>query len=493
VVRNEPDTGGSHLVDIDVIQPVFFRGRVVAWACSRAHQGDIGGPVPSGYNPYAEDLFAEGLVIPPVKLVEAGTSRNDIWEIILANVRLPDLVRGDIGAQLSAVRTAARRLEAIYAKYGDEVVDRAMRELLDRSERRARAQIAAIPDGRFSGSSWIEADGHGAPDAEIRCEVEVRGDRMVVSITSPPECRSYRNSYAGCTLGAVYYAVISALEPGIPVNEGLYRALDVQLGPVGTMLNAARPAACVMSTGDVWANVFDAVADALSKAVPDRAVAGWSKCCINGFSGRDPRTGDLYGGLMGITVQGGAGAVYGLDGGGLWGIIPTGGAAMCGDIELLEFRLPLHFWQHELRCDSGCPGRWRGAPGAVLEIEVVDHTSVVSNVGDGARFPSPSRLGGGAAADCRQRVYQRHVVRVDGSSDPFPLHSVRELRAGERLLSYIPGGGGIGSPLDRDRAAVEADIRGGYVSEEAARTEYGFVPLRAGGEMTPALSDRGHR
>lgn len=473
IARNEPDTGGSHLVDIDLIAPIFVDGRPVAWACSRAHMADIGGPVPSGYNPYAEDLFAEGLVIPPIKVVAAGRPREDVWDLLLANVRLPELMRGDLGAQLSAVRAAVRRLEALYARYGAADVDAASVELLDRAERLMRAQVARMPDGVYEGEAWIQDDGRGTPDARIGCRIDVRGDELAIAIDSPPMCRSYRNSYAACTLGAVYYAVISALEPGLPINEGLYRPLRVDLGPAGTMLNAVRPAACVMSTGDVWCIVFDAVADALSKVVPERACAGWTRCSINGISGIDPRTGNPYGGLMGITLAGGAGAVTGRDGGGLWGIIATGGAAMTGDAELLEFRLPLAIHRHELLPDSACPGRWRGHPGAILDIEVVGHRATVSHVGDGTRFPPPSRLGGGAPSDAGTRVYRRLVVHPDGREEPLPLHAVVELGDGDRLVSLIPGGGGVGPATERDPARVAADVRAGLVTRAAALADYG--------------------
>ncbi len=242
IVRNEPESGGSHLPDIDVIEPVFVEGRLVAFACSRAHMGDIGGSVPSGFNPQAEDLFSEGLVLTPLKLVEGGRVREDLWDLICANVRTPQLLRGDMGAQISAVHVAARRLRALFAKYGVATVERAMGELLDRAERLMRAQIAAMPDGLYRGSAWIEEDGHGAPAAEIGCELVVAGEELRIRIDSPPACRSYRNSYWGATAGAVYLAVISALEPGLPINEGLYRPLVLDLGPPGTMLNAARPA-----------------------------------------------------------------------------------------------------------------------------------------------------------------------------------------------------------------------------------------------------------
>jgi N-methylhydantoinase B len=485
-VRNEPSRGGSHLIDIDVIAPVWSDGRLVAWACSRAHMGDIGGPAPGGYNPHAEDLFSEGLIMPPTKLVEGGRTREDVWRLILANVRIPELVAGDIGAQLSAVRVATRRLEQLFERYGTDTVDRAMAQILDRAEELARADIGRIPDGEFTGESWIEDDGHGTGDLCIRTVVRKHDDRLDVTIESPPACRSYRNSYAGATLGAVYFAIITGLEPGLPINEGLYRAVEVDLGEPGTMLNARLPAACAMSTGDVWAAVWESVCDALSKMVPERACAGWSQLAVNTLAGIDPRDGQPYStGPLHITHQGGSGAVTGVDGGGLWGLICTGGAASVGDVELLEFRLPLHFHQHELWPDSGVPGTWRGAPGAMLDVEIVGHEATVTHIGTGTVYPPPSRLGGGSPEDVKKRIHRKVLVRADGTREELGLHAIVTAGPGDRIVAQIPGGGAVGPAERRDPELVVRDLRAGLVSPESARDEYGLArvpPTRPGAE-----------
>jgi N-methylhydantoinase B len=475
IVSNLPDLNGTHLLDVDLIMPIFVEERIVGWACSRAHEIDLGGPVAGGYNPEAEELYAEALAIPPVKLVQAGTVREDIWELILANVRAPELLRGDMGAQLSAVRVAARRLRELCARYGPDVVEAATGELLDRAERLMRAQIAAVPDGVYAGEDWIQDDGRGTPDSRIGCMLEVRGDELRISIESPPLCASYRNSYWGLTVGAVYYAVLSGVEPGLPINEGLYRPLIVEPPPAGTMLNPTRPAACQMSTADVWAVVFNAVTDAMSKAVPQRAYAGWQRVALFGITGIDPRYGEYYGGALHIACMGGAGALHGMDGGGLWGIIGTGGASTVGDIELLEFRMPLHFERHELQADSACPGTWRGALGAVLEFEPVDHRAELSHVGDGTKFPAPSRLGGGSPADAGMRVHRKFVLRGDGTGEEIPLHSVMHADAGERIVCLLPGGGGVGPAFERDAGLVARDAAHGFLTLESAREEYGVV------------------
>jgi len=478
-VRNEPASGGSHLLDIDIIAPVFSDARLVAWACSRAHMGDIGGPAPGGYNTRAEDLFSEGLIIPAMKLVEAGRMREDVWRLILANVRIPDLVAGDIGAQLSAVRVATRRLEDLFGRYDADTVNQAMAQILDRADELARADIARIADGKFRGESWIEDDGHGAGDLCIRTVVTKRNDELHVAIESPKTCRSYRNSYAGATLGAVYFAVITALQPGLPINEGLYRAVEVDLGEPGTMLNASLPAACAMSTGDIWAAVWESVCDALSKLIPERACAGWSQLAVNTLAGIDPRDGEPYStGPLHITHQGGSGAVNGSDGGGLWGLICTGGAASVGDVELLEFRLPFHIHRHELLQDSGVPGTWRGSPGAILDMEIVDHESLVSHIGTGAVYPPPSRLGGGSPDDARKRVHHKRLIRADGTQQELQLHDVVTVGPGDRIVAHIPGGGAVGAAAERDPKLVERDVQAGLVSPESARAEYACEPQR---------------
>jgi N-methylhydantoinase B len=474
VVGNDPELNGTHLPDIDVIQPIFFEDRVVGWACSRAHEVDIGGPNPGGYNPLAADIYAEGLRIPPIKLVDRGRVREDVWSLILANVRSPHLLRGDMGAQLSAVRIATRRVQELFEKYGPDSVEGSMAELLDRAERLMRAQIASMPEGVYTGGQWIQEDGRGAPDALVGCSVEVRGDEMKISLESPPACKSYRNSYGGLTTGAVYYGVISALEPGLPINEGLYRPLEVDLGPRGTMLNAEHPAACAMSTGDIWSTVFDSVCDAMSKVVPERACAGWTRVAIFEVAGTDPRYGQHYSGLLHVALMGGSGAVHGLDGGGLWGVISTGGASTTGDIELLEFRFPLHFFEHELRCDSACPGRWRGAVGATVQFEPLGHSAALTHVGDGTKFPPPSRLGGGSPRDA-ERVHRKFIVEHDGRREPIPLHSLKTAEAGQRVLVLLPGGGAVGAAFERDPELVRHDVEAGFVSLEAAREEYRVV------------------
>jgi N-methylhydantoinase B len=475
IVGNDPVLNGTHLLDIDVAQPIFVGDQIVGWACSRAHEVDIGGPVPGGYNPGATDIHAEGLRIPPTKVVVGGTVDEGLWNLICANVRTPELFGGDLGAQLSAVRTATRHVQQLAGRYGADPVQRAMGELLDRAERWMRAEIAAIPDGSYTGDQWLQDDGRGSGDRLIAARITVAGDQLTVALDPLPAVASYRNSYPGLTVGAVYYAILSAVTPGVAINEGAYRPLAVQLGEPGTMLNARHPQACAMSTGDIWTVIFDATCAALAQAVPERACAGWTRVAIFEASGVDPRSGESYGSLLNIALMGGAGAVHGQDGGGLWGVIPTGGAATTGDVELLELRLPLRLHRHELATDSACPGRWRGAAGATVALEIVDHDALLAHVGDGTTFPPPSRGGGGGERDRATRVHRKRLAHAAGGESPIALHTLTRARAGDVVLADIPGGGAVGRAFERDPELVRADVLAELVSVPAAREEYGVV------------------
>ena len=223
------------------------------------------------------------------------------------------------------------------------------------------AQIAAMPDGQYFGESVIEDDGYGSGDEHIGCRIVVAGNHMAIRMESPPQSANYRNSYWGNTLGAIYLGVLTALDPGLPINEGLYRPLDIDLGPSDT---AERRASRRVRRQHLE-SLGERVRGGLRRAQQDRAPSCQRRvgpCRMNSVSGIDPRDGAPYGGLMHITFTGGSGAVYGHDGGGLWGSIVTAGAAMVGDVEMLEFRLPVFISRHELTRDSAMPGRWRGAP-----------------------------------------------------------------------------------------------------------------------------------
>ena len=475
IYHNDPATGGNHLPDCTMYKPVFYDGELVALSATTIHMSEIGGAIAGGYNPHAEDLFAEGLRIPHVKISEGGRMREDVWNLILTNVRTPALERGDMGAMYSAITTAEERLLGVFEKYGKETVKECMRLLIARADQAMRAEISSMPDGTYEGAAIMQDTGDGSGDINIHCTIQIKGDEMDIRLQSPPQVRTYANSYAPNTVAATYFALLSAVTPDIPVNEGLYMPVHLDVGPKGTFLNAAPPAPCGMSTGSTFALVFDAVADAFSQAVPMRACAGWARSAGNVLTGTDPRDGETYAWLASLTISGGGGAYHGRDGGHLWGIIAPGGAMMLGDIELHEARLPFHVRRHELAPDSACPGKWRGGLGAHLDIEAQGQETVVEMHGDGTKYPPPSRLSGGSPLDGKLRVHRKWITRGGRNKERLQIHTVKKMQAGDRLLAYLVGGGAVGPAWERDVALVQADVQNGFVSVERARQEYGVI------------------
>ena len=475
IMQNDPATGGNHFPDISIYKPIFIGEELVAWAAVTCHIPEVGGPVPGGFNPEAETLFAEGIRIPHVKIVDSGKSREDVWNFIVTNVRTPETMRGDMGAMVSAVNTGERRIIELCEKYGVAMVQRCMRRLVERAEKASRAEIREMHDGVYKGSAVMEGDGRGSGDIKIECTLEIKGDEIYVDFSAPQQTKSDINSYKNNSLSAVYLAFITSLSPGVPLNEGLYRPLQVNLGSEGTVINAAAPAACYTSTGPTYGLVFDAVTDALSKANPERACARWSYVHVVSFNGVDPRDGEPFSYLSHFASEGGGGAYYGHDGGHLWGCISTAGASTTGDVELVEFRVPIHVHRLELLPDSGCPGKWRGGLGSVLDVEVQCDDCLVTVTGAGSQFAPASRLGGGSSINNQPRLNQKLVRHPSGETEELPLRAMAMLQSGAHLGGQMGGGGAVGPPWERDLEAVEEDVHNGFVSLQRAREEYGVV------------------
>lgn len=473
VYCNDPAFEGSHLPDMTMYKPVFFEGELIFWTANKSHMMDTGGPVAGGYNPFAKDIYAEGLRISPVKLYDRGKPRRDVIDLLLTNVRLPRALRGDLRAQLAAVTRAEGRLVGLLERHGRETVLRCCDELLDRAERLMREHIGRIPDGTYEGSGMIEDYGHGQGDTVIRASLTVSGTELRVALAAPPQADSYFNSYGNNTKSMVYYAMLATITGDVPHNEGLYRSVTIDLGPPGSRVNPVLPAACAQSTGSVADAVWDAVSEAISKALPERATAGWARPYVVIFAGVNPRTGERWADYSLAGGAGGGGASWGVDGWNVVGWVNAGGACHHGDTESLEYKEPIRMIRHELRRDSAEPGRWRGGCGAVHEVELLADVAMTS-ISEGVLYPAPSRVGAGAV-DASAKVHAKWTVAPDGTRAPVVLQNVAPVTAGTRILSYSAGGGGVGDPWQRDPELVRADVRDGLVSIAAAHLEYGVV------------------
>ncbi len=494
VYHNDPLTGGSHLQDMTMYKPVFFDGELLFWAVNRSHMDETGGPRAGGYNPLAEEIWAEGLRMSPVKIYQRGKRRQDVIDFMATNFRTRRQWLGDLGAQYAAVSSAESRLLDLLERYGVDTIKACQQALLDVAEARMRAEIVTMPDGEYHGRSMVEDDGHGSGDLELGATVKISGDMLHIALHAPPQTRSYINSYAANTMGAVYLGVVTYVDPAIPHNEGMYRPLTVDLGLQGTLVNAREPAACSMTTSVPYGHIAEAVRNALAQALPERAGGGWAKICMDVLTGTDPRNGDPYGFLTIMTGYGGGGAFWGQDGEPLVGPLEVAGAAMVGDIETVEYMLPLHISRYELDPESASSGRWRGGWGAVLELAPLAHTTKVSFVGDGMKYPPPSVLGADSPHNA-DRVYRKYIIGQNGT-EKVALHSVLDVAQDECLLIHVAGGGAVGDPFEREPEAVLSDIKDELLEAETAREEYGVVV--DSGEMavdelaTSALRDAQH-
>ncbi len=470
--HNDPAWSGSHIVDCCMYKPVFYRDELVFWTVSKGHVTDIGGPVPAGYNPDAKEIYAEGLRIPPLKIRDRGTERRDVVNFILTNVRSRRLQAGDMRAQLAAVTIGERNLIGLLDKYGRDTVMAGMTQLLDLAEAQMRAFIADIPDGRYRGSSVLEDAGHGCGDIEIAADVTVEGDRMEVTLSSPPQIPYFINSYAANSLSGVYLGLMMFAQLPPPYNAGLYRPLSVDVGPPGTLTNAREPAPHCNCTTTPSESITDAVRMALEQALPERAVASWGHSNGLNIAGKDYRSGEDYVSMILATIISGGGASHKTDGWPAVGPQCCFGALTSGDVEILEYQYPIIIHRYGLMTDSGGAGKLRGGSGTHWEVEPLRDPMTVVMFGEGRRYPAQGALGAVSTLQ-EPKVGRALYYKQDARVEEIKTNRIVEIEPGERFANQNPGGGGVGDPRDRDRDKVLKDVKNGFVSVRAAWEEYG--------------------
>lgn len=430
-IVNDPYLGGTHLPDVTLVAPVFAGGELIGFVANRAHHADIGG-MSAGSMPVATELYQEGVIIPPLKLREAGRLNEALFALILRNVRTPAERRGDFDAQLGALRTGAARVEALAARYGNDELARWMAALTNYAERLTRAAIAEVPDGDYSAEDVMEsADGALLP---VRARVAVNGDEVTVDFSgSAGEQAASINAVAAVTRSAVAYCVRCLLPPDAPSNAGVFRPIEVVL-PEGSIVNA-RPQRAV-SAGNVETSqrVTDVVLSAFAEALPGRIPAASAGTMSNFTFGGVRPNGEPF--AYYETVPGGAGA--GPDGDGESGVQTHMTNTANTPAESIENAFPVRVRRFELRDGSGGDGRHRGGDGVVREIEFLAEADV-SLIGD-RRAVGPPGTQGGEAAEHGENT----LIRANGEREPLAGQQQLRVDAGERVEVRTPGGGGWG-------------------------------------------------
>ncbi len=444
IILNDPYSGGSHLPDITLVSPVFLPSSsppfLFGFAASRAHHADVGGMKP-GSMPIARELFQEGLIIPPVKLVQGGEINRDVWDLILANVRTPDERAGDLRAQLAANARGAARLQDMIARYGAAEVTAYSQELLAYTERLTRSLIRTIPDGTYRFEDFLDDDGVVDEPVPIRVAVTIAGDAAKVDFTgSAPQQRGSVNAVRAITLSAVAYVFRCLLGLDAPSNAGALRPIEV-ITPEGSITNARRPAPVAGGNVETSQRITDVLLGALAQALPDSIPAAsqgtMNNTLIGGLSPR--KRGEPEGGGVAYTyyetIAGGMGGNPHGPGGSARQVHMTN--TLNTPVEALEYAYPFLVERYEIRRGSGGAGRHRGGDGVRRDIRV-RYPAEASLIAD-RRVRGPYGLAGGEPGSTGENVIIRAGVEI-----PIPSKGSVDLEAGDVLSIRTPGGGGWG-------------------------------------------------
>ncbi len=419
---NDPYSGGTHLPDVTLVSQLVVDGEGMGWAVTRAHHSDIGGMRPGSMPSDSREIWQEGLVIPPVRLVRDGSYVRDVFDLILANSRTPALRRGDFRAQIAANRLAGERLAELVERRGRDTVLEAFDEVIAYAERRTRDAVGALPDGEYTAESEVEGDGVTDDDIPIRVKVTVAGEEMTIDLDGTADAVAGNvNCPLSVTRSACYFALRVLLPDDVPANAGTYAPLTI-LAPEGSLVNAASPSAVVAGNVETSQRVADTVLTALARCadLPAQGQGTMNNLVIGG------RGWTYY-----ETIAGGQGASGA--GPGPSGVHVGMTNTLNTPIEALELEYPMRVERYELEYGSGGAGRHRGGDGVVRAVRVLEPASL-SLLTDRRRHAPAGARGGGPGRPGRNLL--------DG--EELPPKASRELDKGSVVTVVTPGGGGMG-------------------------------------------------
>ncbi len=489
IVMNDPYLGGTHLNDVTLIYPVFHEGELVFFPAVREHWADVGGSVPGSMSGSANEIYQEGIRIPPVKLVERGVVNKAAMEILLSNMRVREEREGDFNSGLAACRTAERRIRELIARYGVDALMSGIEGNLTRSEARMRAKISELPDGEFWHEDYLETFGpppdHRLEPLLLPLRLTIRGDELEADFTGAAEqAPAPVNSTLAVTAASVFIVLKSVLDPAQALNHGSFRPVRV-VAPGGTIVNVTHPAPAG-SHGEIRKRVIATMLGALAQACPELSSADIHRTSFhNLIGGIDSATGKEF--VHYEWASGGNGGFLEADGPSSMAAIDWGDLSTVQPTEVLEARFPLHIEWTKQAMDSGGAGRRRGGLGTRRALRLTRGRAAYSLLADGAMVPPFGILGGESGAPVGS------YRRIDGRDEPFPTPGKvggHAMHAGDVVVLQSAGGGGYGDPLDRPSADVLTDIIEGYVSPGEAAEVYGVV---LDGETVDAAASEARR
>lgn len=453
-IMNDPYLGGTHLMDVRLLSPYYFNDELICILANCGHWADIGGAVAGGFGPAAQSIHEEGLRIRPARIYADGRIIEDVKQIILDNIRIPQDREGDLLAQLSGLEVGRRRMHDVLSRYGVAEFRRLASGLIDYSDRVMRAHLLRVPDGRYEARGLLDDDGVNWDPVEIRCTLEVHGDEAVVDMHGTSErSAGPLNAPRGAAEAAVKIALLH-LFSDIPINHGSFRAIQIVI-PDGCVLDARYPTAVAGCPAEVATRVIDCVLAAFGETRTDLAQgAPFSTSANITLHG----VGDEGEYIMYYFGGGGYGGHAEDDG--LSNACPAGSMARTEPVEVLEERYPLRFNYFRLRDGSGGPGEFRGGLGVDYEFRFTGAHAHLSLLMDRGKFGPPGVHGGGEGAKTEV------VVRRTSGDAYIPPHLTKDqhvlLESGDCVRVATPGGGGYGDPDRRDAERVARDQRAGY-------------------------------
>jgi N-methylhydantoinase B len=437
IALNDPFRGGTHLPDITLVTPVFVVSsaksiELFGFVASRAHHADVGGMTP-GSMPVAREIYQEGLIIPPIKLVEAGVTNQAAMDLILANVRTPQERAGDLQAQIGANQRGALRTQEMVADFGQSEVTRYMEALLAYTERMTRNLLERLPNGEFHFSDCLDNDGISADPVTIKVSICIDGDQATVDFSgSAPQQKGSVNAVRAISLSAVYYVFRCLIGLDVPNNAGCLVPIEV-ITPEKSVVNAQHPAPVAGGNVETSQRIVDVLLGALAQAAP-KLVPAASQGTMNNVTigGMGPKGSFAYY----ETIGGGVGARPGMDG--VSAIHTHMTNTLNTPAEALEYAYPLRVMRYEVRRGSGGEGQWRGGDGIRRDVQVLCEAQVTLLTE--RREQAPYGLNGGQPG-----VPGKNMLLRDGSETPLVGKGTVDLEPGDIISIRTPGGGGFGA------------------------------------------------
>jgi N-methylhydantoinase B len=468
-ITNDPYSGGgTHLSDVSIIAPIFYDGKLVAFAANKGHWTEVGGMAAGSWTTNSTEIYQEGLQFPCVKLFDQGEPIQSLLDIIRANVRTPDMSIGDMYAQVASMRIAEQRFQEMCDKYDVDLVLSGINALLDYSEVLTRQEISKLPDGVYEAVDYIDDDGIGNGPFEVRVKVSIDGDKMICDFTGSHDQVPGPINCARTGLYSAARAMLMALtDPAIPASEGCFRALEV-ICPDGTIFTCNRPAP-VSTYWETMLYAADLIWKAMAPVLPDRLPAGhFLSVCGVVLAGNHPDTGELF--LLVEPQAGGYGA--GSDKDGENALVCVGdGETFIIPVEVCETRYGVLVDQYALDITDGGAGRFRGGRGLVRDYRITADQAWYTGTFGRFKF-LPWGMEGGAEGS---RNYTKIIFADGREPDVFGKTAQYNLKRDDVARLITGTGGGHGSPFDRSIEMIQRDVKDGYITLEQAEMDYGVV------------------